>query len=77
MTNEERERLPAIGGRIREALELFEQLREFLPIVLEVLECLREMRPEAREQIASIVSKRVGRDDEERDRLRVTIEKMT
>ena len=77
MTNEERERLPAIGGRIREALELFEQLREFLPNVLEVLECLREMRPEAREQIASSVSKRVGRDDEERDRLRVTIEKMT
>lgn len=62
MSEAAKEQLGA-AGRIRQLLELFEELKALLPIALEIIECLKAMAPEDRERIGRVLV-RLTDDDE-------------
>jgi len=55
-----------LGERLKGIIELFNEIKEFLPIIMQAMECLREMSPETRSQVANLIGKRITDDDEVR-----------
>ena len=62
-------RLPASSGGLRDIINLLRDFREFVPMLLEILDCLRELTPQDRQRVARIAATRLCDGDEEREKL--------
>ncbi len=62
-------RLPAIGGGLRDMINVFRDLREFVPMLMEILDCLRELTPQDRQRVARIAAARLCDSEEDREKL--------
>lgn len=54
------------GERIKELIELFNNLKDIVPVILEIVECVKQLDPAQRQKIASIIANRVIDDEEKR-----------
>lgn len=54
------------GERIKELIELFNNLKDIVPVILEIVECVKQLDPVQRQKIASIIANRVIDDEAKR-----------
>lgn len=54
------------GERIKELIEIFNNLKDIVPVILEIVECVKQLDPAQRQKIASIIANRVIDDEEKR-----------